>query len=284
MHKQKINNISVKPIAIPKDKRPIKGADFFDKAYMTCYMLGKKNSGKTSNLWNIIANRIESNTTVVVFCATLHADPSWIAIIKALRKKGVPLMLYTAIVEDGVNNLQELLSELNDQAAERDAEEKEPKKKKKPVAAIKTEDDEDEEEKVKKPKYLAADWLIIFDDMSDQIKNGILEKFIKLHRHHRSAIFISNQTLNDLSVASRKNIDFWILYTDIDGKKLSEIYNKCSLGITFEKFSELYHDATSKPYSFFFNANKADYRQNFNARYLTKHSDSNNEKLNQIKK
>ena len=84
-------------------------------------------------------------------------------------------------------------------------------------------------------------------------------------------ILISNQTLNDLAVASRKNIDYWILFKDMDEKKLLEIYSKCSLGVTFAQFKFMYDDATKEQHSFFyFDCNTGDFRKNINERYMAK--------------
>ncbi len=81
-------------------------------------------------------------------------------------------------------------------------------------------------------------------------------------------IIISNQTLNDVTVATRTNIDYYLIFKDIDEKKLYEIYYKCSLGIPFELFKKLYNDAVSTPFSFFyFSCNKPDFRKNFDEQY-----------------
>lgn len=273
MIKQPINNFKVKPLDLPKDNRLVKGKFMFAKPYCTVYLVGKKNSGKTVTLFNIMCNRIETNTTVVIFSSTLYCDDTWIAIRKWLHDKGIPTMLHTSLIEDGVNALEELYMQLEDEAKARDeAKQNKKEKKHKPIAAIKTDDDDDEEdEKEKKPKYLASDWLIILDDMSSEIKNKSLEVLIKKHRHHKSTILIANQTLNDLAVASRKNIDYWILFRDLDQKKLLEIYSKCSFGVKFPQFESMYLDATKMPFGFFyFDCNTTDFRANFNLRYKTK--------------
>ena len=148
MIKQPINNFKVKPINLPKDGRPVKGKFMFAKPYCTVYLVGKKASGKTVTLFNILSNRIETNTTVVIYSSTLYCDDTWIAIRQWLSKNKIPTMLHTSLFEDGVNTLQELYQQLEDEAKERDAEkqrEKE-KKKKKPIPPIKTEEDEEEEE------------------------------------------------------------------------------------------------------------------------------------------
>jgi hypothetical protein len=219
MEKKKINDFKVKPIKIPKDSRPVKGGFLFPKPYCTVFLLGKKESGKTNTLFNIMCNRIESNTTIVIFSSTIYSDDNWIAIRKFFEEKEIPTIYYTGIYEQHdntrVNKLQELVSQLEDEAIARDEAKKEEKKKKKEkkLKIIKTDDDSDsdDEEKEKKPKKIAADYIIIIDDLSNEIKDKSLETLIKKHRHYHTMILLSNQTLNDVTVATRKNLDFWIL-------------------------------------------------------------------------
>jgi hypothetical protein len=265
--KEKINHFKVTPMKLPKDKRQVKGSFLFPKAYASVYILGKKFSGKTELIWNILKARVAENTTVVLFSSTLYLDDAWIEIRKHLKDLGIPVIAHTGIVEKGINTLQDLVHELEQEALARDHERNKPKKK--PMRAILDNDDDSDEEEPTKPRLLAADWIIVVDDLSDEIKDKSLETLIKKHRHFHSMLILSNQTLNDVTVSTRKNIDYYLLFRDIDTKKLMEIYKKCSLGISFDKFQELYDDAVADPYCFFyFSTNLPDYRKNFSERYL----------------
>lgn len=115
IRKSKINNFIVKPIKTEEDKRQVQGSFMFDKAYCTCFLLGKKESGKTILLWNIIQNRIAKNTTVVIFCSTVYADPTWIKIVDWLEDNDIPNIIHTGIYENGINALDELVTELEDE-------------------------------------------------------------------------------------------------------------------------------------------------------------------------
>ena len=78
MMTRKINDFKV---GLPKkkknDNRPVKGGFMFEKELCTTYILGKKESGKTVLIWNILQHRTEKNTTVVIYCPTVYADKGW---------------------------------------------------------------------------------------------------------------------------------------------------------------------------------------------------------------
>ena len=75
--------------------------------------------------------------------------------------------------------------------------------------------DEDENEepkkKKKKSKYLAPEYMIIFDDLSSELKSRSLLSLMKFNRHFKAKLIISSQYLNDLLPESRKQIDLWLI-------------------------------------------------------------------------
>lgn len=269
---QTINNFKVIPRPIVKDNRPVQASFMFPICFCVTYLLGKKHSGKTVVIDNILQKRIGPNTTVVIFSSTLEADDAWIALTEWLEKKEIPHVLHDSIYDDHGNNLlKELIVQLKmETAARKSAEKKEREdKKKKQQKGIKFYDHEEPEEKAKKPKFLAPDWLIVIDDLSDEVHDKSLETLIKKHRHFRSQILISNQTLNDVTLSARKQLDYWILFNDIDDLKLQEIYERTSQKVSLEDFCRMYKFATKEQYNFFYFATSAiaDYRVNFNQRF-----------------
>jgi len=266
----KINNFKIQlPKAKKVDNRPVKGAFMFPKELCTTYILGKKESGKTVLIWNIIQHRIEKNTTVVIFCPTVYADHGWINILEWLENNDIPHMIHTSIYNnDGTNALKELVSELEDEAKARYDDMKESKKKKHKSDKFDVHKvlnpEEETEKKERKPKYKAADYLILIDDLSDEIGDSSLPTLIKKHRHFKTQLIISNQTLNDLPLSARKQLDYWIIFPGLDDIKLREVYDRCTLQIDFDQFQDLYYAATSKPYNFlYFCSYLNDFRRNF---------------------
>jgi hypothetical protein len=256
------------------DNRPVAGSFMFEKADCTCFLLGKKESGKTQLIYNIIQHRIQKNTTVVIFCATVYADDAWKGILEWLEKKSVAHIIHTSIYDKNGNALQELVDELEDEYREKYYDEKEKKKEKKTkhkeeFDINKVINPEKEEKKERKPKLKAPDWLIIIDDLADEISDRSLPTLIKKHRHYKTQLLISNQTLNDLPLSGRKNLDYWMMFGGLDSLKLREIYDRCTLQIDYQQFEDLYYDATRKPYNFFyFCSYKNDFRRNFNTAYI----------------
>ena len=77
---KRINNVKIKPIPQyggQQDKRPVLGADFFEKLKCNIYICARKESGKTTTIFNILENCANEDTTVIAFVGTLYADPSW---------------------------------------------------------------------------------------------------------------------------------------------------------------------------------------------------------------
>jgi hypothetical protein len=280
IYKNRVNNFIVTPLKLPVDNRPVKGAFMFDKAYGALYAVGKKESGKTVLLWNIIRERCGKDTILVLYVSTIYNDPMWIEILNELEKMKIQVMIYTSIYDDdGNNTLGDLVDQLKLEAKARFDEERKKKldkklkiKKKPKIPVLDTDEQEEEEEKKKrKEKELSAEYIIIIDDLSDEIKDNSITTLIKKHRHFRSFLILSNQYLNDVSVSARKNVNYYILFRDIEEKKMEELYKQCGLRVTFEEFYKMYKDATNDPdkqWSFFyFDKNKVDFRQDFNEQY-----------------
>ena len=66
--------------------------------------------------------------------------------------------------------------------------------------------------KSKKAKFLAPEYMIIFDDLISELKSRSLFSLLKPHRHFKAKLIISSQWLNDLLPESRKQIDLFLLF------------------------------------------------------------------------
>ena len=89
----KINNFVVQPVPLlgGADNRPIKGSALFSEIYANIFAVARKNSGKSSVIYNIIKHCSERDTKVLAFCSTIHKDNAWLQIANLCNKKNIPL-------------------------------------------------------------------------------------------------------------------------------------------------------------------------------------------------
>jgi len=282
----KINKHIVKPIPLPNaDLRPVKGAEICKKPFGTIFNVAKRESGKTSVTFHFIKHCITRDTIVIIFCSSLYNDDNWIQIRKWLKKKGIETEEYTSTIDDnGVNLIQELFERLRDEAIEREKNEDENNE---PTQMEKTDmicryfdkhfrcREESEPQKEQKSKYLAPKYLIIFDDISSELKSPWLIKLLKESRHYHARIIINSQYPLDLRPESRSQINLWLLFRGLPLEKLEAIWKDSDISIPLEHWIQGYKIATKvtdkETHPFFYadvKSNPPDLRRNFNRRII----------------
>jgi hypothetical protein len=228
---KKINNTIIKPIKFDNvNTKPSKDADICTEIYSNVFVCSKKKSGKTVLIYNMIKKCIDRDTKVVIFCSTLYKDASYRKITELLDKNEISWVGHTSLVEDGVNKLEQLVEQLQDEGKIEQMKDKEPKKKaEKTLADLiinDTSDEENDEEPKRKKKYTTPEYLIILDDLSTELKNTSLISLLKKNRHFKSRIIVSSQYLNDLAPQSRRQIDLLVLFGNLPEKKSEKKYIK----------------------------------------------------------
>jgi len=293
---KQINSKYVNAIPIPdEDIRPIKGYDICEEVYANIFLCAKKKSGKTSALFKIMKECCVKKTIIYIFCSTAYKDKNWIQIRKYFKNKGMELHVFTSIFEDGEDQLANLIEDLKQEAKEAEEaqdQEQEKENEEEPdvnrcddilgkleqmyirsssrgIPKDKEEQDEEEPKRKRKSKYLAPEYMIIFDDLSSELKSKSLLSLLKFNRHFKSKLIISSQWLHDLLPESRKQIDLFLIFRGFPPKKLAEIYKDCDSGIPFETFLKLYQKATEKKHSFLYVDSRSDsFRQNFDSEFI----------------
>ena len=252
---QKINNEVVRevPLLEEKDERPIKGSNLFAEIYANIFLCAKKKSGKTSVIYKTLKKCCGTKTKVVAFCSTLYKDPSWATIQAWAKHKGIPFVGYTSLKnDDGTDLLDQLIQELQQQ---------EPK----PEDRIKSILDDEEEEKEKPPKYRSPEYVIVLDDLANELKSTSITTLLKKNRHFRCKILLSSQYLNDLLPSARKQLDYFILFRGHPRSKIDEIHRDADVSIPADQFHQVYKFATQEPYSFLYvDCTLGTFRRNFN--------------------
>ena len=251
------------------DNRPIKGSNLFSELFANIFLCARKKSGKTSTIFKIIKECVGANTTVLAFVSTLHKDSNWLTIQKYCEIKHIPFIGKTSLMEDGVNLLEEFVQQL--QHADENPPEPKPKgrKPKEHILFNADSEDEEEEKKPKKSKYRSPEYLIILDDLSNELKNTALVALLKRNRHFNCKVIVSSQYLNDLEPASRKQMDYILVFKGQPQKKLDEIYRDADIAVSPDEFYEIYKSATESLYSFLYIDRFNDsFRRNFSHEYV----------------
>ena len=112
--------------------------------------------------------------------------------------------------------------------------------------------EQSKKKKSKKAKFLAPEYMIIFDDLSGELKSRSLLSLLKFNRHFKAKLIISSQWLHDLLPESRKQIDLFFIFEGFSDKKLMDIHRDSDSSIPFDMFNAMYKKATQLPHSFFY--------------------------------
>ena len=263
---QQINDVKITPAPVhKKDNREILGKDMMPILYSNTFICCKKNSGKTTLIYNILKRIANRETKIIGFVSTHDKDPTYQRIKEMLDKKKIQNDWFSSIHEDGA--LQKTLDEMKervftDDESSSDEEDEEPQ-------ILRTDDEIRIKYKKRKPKKISAKYVLIFDDLSNEIKNPLLTQLFKKNRHYRSKILVSSQYLHDLPPQSRTQIDNLILGKGLSDEKIKEAFKYGDISIPLEEFQELYEDATREKYNFLYVIPSLDeYRKNFNKKYI----------------
>lgn len=269
-----INRQVVTPIPMigkgKEDNRPIKGVELFPEIYSNIFICSKKKTGKTSVIFKILKETVNKDTSIIVFCSTLHKDQSYKNMRKYFENKGNNFIGYTSFKEDGQDQLFELVKHLQDKAEEEEKEEEEVKipKPKKLLNFNDPEEEEDGPKKKRKDKYRAPEYVIVCDDISGELKNPALESLLKANRHYKLKVIVATQWPNDLLPSQIKQMDYILLFRSHSIEKLQKLYKDADLSIPFDVFYKMYKHATSEPFGFLYiDTNNEQFRQNFNKKF-----------------
>lgn len=266
----KINKVKVKPLKLNNELSPdrILGYNMFPELYSNIFLCAKKKSGKTTVIYNILDSCADKDTNIIFFVSTIDKDASYKKILKMLDKKKINHTEYTDFIEDGVNLVSELVHVLNMDAEKKimEEEDKKNKKQKNPIIKFEGEKSKEEikEEKKKDKKVISPEYILVFDDMGNSLRNDAITTLMKKNRHYKMKVILSSQNLYDLAPSAIKQLDNILLFRSFDVEKLEKIYKGLDLNIGLDNFHKLYNYATEKPYNFLWVDNLGEYRKNFN--------------------
>ena len=269
---KKVNNMKCR--MIPKegdiDTRPNKGHEMCPHLYGNIYLCAKKNKGKTTVVWNFIERCAGRDTIIVAFVSTLNNDQGWIQIRQKCEERGRSFIGFTSLMSDeGEDQLANFIEVLQKKAGDPETEGKSE------ISARPSIIEYDEPKSIAPAKsarrrlpYQAPEYIIILDDLSSELKKKSVAALLKKNRHFKCKVIVSSQWLNDLAPESLRQMNIVCLFHGFSLEKLQEFHSKSNLGVPFDKFLEMYEDATTEPYSFLYvDTDNGTYRKKFNLEY-----------------
>jgi hypothetical protein len=236
---KRICDVKCKPIPTKKeeDTRPIKGVEILSALYANVYACARKHSGKTCTIYQIIKRCAGRDTIVIAFVSTLNNDDGWIGIKDYCKKHKIAFIGYTSIFEDGADQLQALMSHLQEKAAAEQAAKDAP-----PAPPPRSRyhfGDESKGTAARAPRklpYRAPDYILVFDDLAHELKTSSVATMLKKNRHFRFKSIVSSQWLNDIPPDALRMMDNVLLYRGHSKVKLIEIHEKAGLKVPLHEF------------------------------------------------
>ena len=209
-----------------------RGKKLFNEPYSNISLIGRKKSGKTSVIFKILKDCASSGTVVIVFGSTVNKDSSWLYIQKYCEEKDIKIIPYVSIADDEdkkEDHLQKLLHFLRN-------------------------------EPPSKSESGELDYLLIFDDIGDELRHPSINQLLKTNRHYKMKVILSTHYFVDLMPAARRQIDYWILFGGLTQNDLETIFKDSNLPRPWKlaTFQRIYTDATVNPHSFLYLKNGGD--------------------------
>ena len=248
---QKINNIKIQVLKNKQKDKKFMHKDIFNEQFPFIYLSSKKNSGKSNLIYNILIHMLlPKKTKIYLFSKTFENDQTTIDMIKKIEKYN-EIEFYDDLQYE--NQQGEYYKNILDKL----------------IDDIKL-DIKENKDKIKKLNYVYPKYIFIFDDFSELLKDKSLEGIIKRHRHYLTSFIIASQSYTDLSPNVRNQVNFLILFKEISNNRLKMIYDEKIKNLEYDKFIELYLNATEDKYNFLLincDDNK-DIRKNFDMKYI----------------
>ena len=114
-HTKTINNFEVEPVKVDEEKKEhILGYDMFPILYNNIFLIAKKKSGKSNVIYNILDKGANRKSSILFFVPTFHRDAVYIKMAEMLDRKKINYKVFSDIIEDGVNILDDIIKELEE--------------------------------------------------------------------------------------------------------------------------------------------------------------------------
>lgn len=121
---------------------------------------------------------------------------------------------------------------------------------------------------IRRDPYQCPEYILIFDDLSCELKLPSLVSLLKKNRHYKLKVVLSSQYLNDLKPESIKQMDFILLFKGQSDDKLEKVIKDADLTIDLPTLKAIYDDATKEQFGFLYiDVRNDQYRKKFDKMY-----------------
>lgn len=233
---EEINDIDVLPVDIAsKRKRDVLGKEYFSEPFCNIFILAKKNSGKTTLIYNLLQHllKVGLNQKVYFFVGTIDKDIIYEKIRELLSYNRIEFKCFDTIVtEDKVNLLDAVMEQIGE---------------------------------IDKNNWEYPENIFVFDDVSFDLQNKSVSKLLKANRHYKSKTIVSSQYITDLTPGSRLQLDYCLAFKNISDKNLESLYSSINIWVPKKTFLNYYRTATTfNDHSFLYiDCAKQEFRINF---------------------
>lgn len=264
------------------DPERVLGKEMFPELYANIYIAGKKKSGKTQLLYNILKRCANKSTKVQLFSATVDKDPTYKEIARMLKSRGVDFETFDHFIDEDKNDLlAQFIAQAKEEAEAEGREEKPvpqtsrkfvpieearmlfgdelPRSQiaKQEAAEAKAEADEAAAAAAKAAKKkqkgkgkLAPEYILCFDDLGEDLRKKSISQLLIKNRHFRCKTIILSQWLSYLRPTAVRQLDYAVLFGGFPTDKLEELHQKLDISEAPEDFIQRYKNATNEKYSF----------------------------------
>lgn len=268
----KINNCKLTCPKVKKKDNNWKGKDILDVKYWIMSILAKRRSGKTTLIYNIIKNFAHKHMIILFFVPTFYKDSVYESIRNYLDRKAIVYQGNTSIENEEKVDLIDVFMKENSGGDENEESQEEIVQQ--PQIPVCNFGDNTDSQSVENNKGIEStpvepEYMIIFDDMSSQLRHPSIVKLCKNSRHFKCKIILSSQSIVDLSPSQHSQIDYCVLFKNFNFNSIEQVYKRLQPNLSFEEFYELYKNVTegkTGKYNNFLviDRNKEEYRKNMN--------------------
>jgi len=243
--RKKVNEYKISVPKQIKKENEWKGSDCLDVRYFVMGILGKRRSGKSTLIYSLLKYFASTKTIVIFFCPTFWKDGTYEAIRRYLDSKNIVYTDFQEVAQNGVNNVDILMKQFEEKEEEQDEDQGkviEDARAKKAGCKFKEEIDKPGRNK----KVIPPEYIIIFDDISNEIRDKSVVKLCKNSRHYRSKILLSTQSITDLHPHQFAQLDYLAVFKDFNNEQVKQIYDRIQPNLSYEEFQLLYKAITSE--------------------------------------
>lgn len=259
---------------------------FFPMSHPCCLAIGKKKSGKTNLIYHLLRNIVGKDTKVYIFCSTANRDATYKQMVHELENKN-EVVVYNSLYrtekngkkKQTINQLEELINSWQEDKPRKKKKKKEKEEKKvpevfQPFSNLKPEmlgeghlfhkifrqlggnetpavETDDKPKRKRRSKKIYSDRIVLFDDLSEQLRDPMIASFLKKNRHYKATVIISSQHI-DINPGARANIDVLFAFKAISPAKVEILRRVADSDLDEKEFYNIYKEATNEPYSFLY--------------------------------